>query len=66
MLSDYWLQRAGEAELSVAQLVNSLMGAVGDDGNRKKQLTKQLQVLISEALDNEMDKIAKESRKFDS
>ena len=52
------LQRAGVAEPSVAQLVYPLMEAVVDNANPTKQHTKQYQVLISESVENEIDKIA--------
>ena len=41
----------------MAQLANPVMGAVVDDGSSTKQRTKQHQVLISEAVENEIEKI---------
>ena len=51
-------RRVGEAGPSVAQPVDPLMGTVVGDGNPTEQLTKQHQVLISEAVKNEIDKIS--------
>ena len=42
----------------MVQLADPLMVTVVDDGSLTKQLTKQHQVLISEAVENEIDKIA--------
>ena len=50
-------RRADGDEPSMAQLADPLMGAVVDEGGPTKQLTKQHQVLISEAVKNEIDKI---------
>ena len=41
----------------MAQLADPLMGVVVDEGSSTKQLTKQHQVLSSEAVENEIDKI---------
>ena len=57
MSPDRWQRRADGDESSMAQLADPLMGAVMDEGGPTKQLTKQQQVLISEAVDNEINKI---------
>ena len=50
-------RRADGDETSMAELADPLMGAVVDEGGPTKQLTKQHQVLISESVENENDKI---------
>ena len=41
----------------MVQLSDPLMGAAVDEESPRKQLTKQHQVLISESVENEIDKI---------
>ena len=62
MPRDCWPRSAGEAEPSVVQLMDPLMGAVVVNGNPTEQLTKQHQVLISENVKKEIDKIIPEFR----
>ena len=57
MTPDRRQRRADGDEPSMAQLANPLMEAVVDEVGATKQLTKQPQVLISEAVENEIDKI---------